>query len=1043
MVHTRSGHAVVHMEASYGRAARTESRRKRQKKKIYAIKPSGRGEAVGRSLSSTPQRITRSQLEQEEELATPPSASNRLAVTPPAKTERILRGRLPRCSDFGVARRYAFKNKGFLFCNPCDMWDALLPDCSKKISGISARFACIASHETFSHPTSLRSEHCRTTSRILTIATATTETESVASSSCSSEMNVGDSKCEDKDDLFEEEDDSSIDTSFCNSTKGVITDLERTNANDNDGVNDNITTLSSPRHTTTSHDNQPHDCSGCHDAQEAFRLRGALIDKLNGKVALLRRKNQEMARTNKELRLALEKASGDTRNINCNESGQQTKSRNESFKRQVVEAINKVLSKHARWSIHRTGTLVAQAVWAQGCFLPELLKLSRSHFRQHVFTPFNILREMDLAGGTLSYEGIDVLRRVETGGLKRYHGSMIPSKSEIKRMAGIVEWFARPMCPFELTQTTKGGESVQFDFAKTTMCILRAFHLDEIGKRRSLSIASSIDGASLSKNLSIIAGGIKIIDNAARCPLTSKPLLDNPTTMKAQSRNLCIPLKIMMGRETKDTFVEFGPLFQFIDALSKVDTLPLEFTDFVPFRCMTNCDLSAQWKGLCKGGAAKVHTLPCTGCATDSDSLATPNVSLCTRWCYERSLDTEWMCFHKPMATPERVNTMKMEVAELILTLHGDLEQIKAESTMTCHDVEFEQPSLSSTTDSTSIHFIPTSSLARQSFSRLLSDELMLRGFDISGTLEERREKLKESLHGEATIARLALEIAHGEVKEGAYFVLMHTLPCVLHMENRNGIKLLTMLLIEGLSNSKKRLLFMDVNAEGQRVSRFVSDIENIINKSILGSEDDPCQWMCPFDTKKKEIAPITMDNVRTRRIVDAMDTLVDFCVTDTERASLWTTALNNYRTAMVLLRKRHDFTNTEVATYQFHADTFFQAWVRLWQKEGITNYIHMIGSGHIADYLYKWKNLYRFSQQGWEAMNSLIKTFFFRRTSHGGGVRGESKKSRLIPIARWLQRRLVFLCRINERSIRQYAQKHPMPKSFRTQMALEEDIYE
>jgi len=63
-----------------------------------------------------------------------------------------------------------------------------------------------------------------------------------------------------------------------------------------------------------------------------------------------------------------------------------------------------------------------------------------------------------------------------------------------------------------------------------------------------------------------------------------------------------------------------------------------------------------------------------------------------------------------------------------------------------------------------------------------------------------------------------------------------------------------------------------------------------------------------------------------------------------------------------------------------------------------------MIGSGHVAEYLFKWKNLYRFSQQGWEAMNSLIKTYFFRRISHGGGVRGMSKKMRLIPIARWLQ---------------------------------------
>ena len=131
---------------------------------------------------------------------------------------------------------------------------------------------------------------------------------------------------------------------------------------------------------------------------------------------------------------------------------------------------------------------------------------------------------------------------------------------------------------------------------------------------------------------------------------------------------------------------------------------------------------------------------------------------------------------------------------------------------------------------------------------------------------------------------------------------------------------------------------------------------------------------------------------------------LVDFCVTDQARASLWMMALNNYRTAIILLRKRDDFTNTEIVTYQHHADRFFQAWVGLWQKEGITNYIHMIGSGHIADYLYKWRNLYRYSQQGWEAMNSLVKTFYFRRTNHGGGVRGGIKKSRLIPIARWLR---------------------------------------
>ena len=59
-------------------------------------------------------------------------------------------------------------------------------------------------------------------------------------------------------------------------------------------------------------------------------------------------------------------------------------------------------------------------------------------------------------------------------------------------------------------------EAVEFDYAKAMLCVTRAFHLDEIGKLRSLSIAISIDGASLSKNLSIVAGSVKIIDIAAR-----------------------------------------------------------------------------------------------------------------------------------------------------------------------------------------------------------------------------------------------------------------------------------------------------------------------------------------------------------------------------------------------------------------------------------------------------------------------------------------------------------------------------------------------
>lgn len=115
----------------------------------------------------------------------------------------------------------------------------------------------------------------------------------------------------------------------------------------------------------------------------------------------------------------------------------------------------------------------------------------------------------------------------------------------------------------------------------------------------------------------------------------------------------------------------------------------------------------------------------------------------------------------------------------------------------------------------------------------------------------------------------------------------------------------------------------------------------------------------------------------------------------------------------MELVRKKDDFSDDEIAQFQCHVDLFFQDWVSLHGIEGVTNYLHMLSSGHISDYLFHWRNLYVHSQQGWEAFNSLLKTFYFRRTSHGGaaGNKGTSVKSKIIPIARWISRRIMWMC--------------------------------
>jgi hypothetical protein len=86
-------------------------------------------------------------------------------------------------------------------------------------------------------------------------------------------------------------------------------------------------------------------------------------------------------------------------------------------------------------------------------------------------------------------------------------------------------------------------------------------------------------------------------------------------------------------------------------------------------------------------------------------------------------------------------------------------------------------------------------------------------------------------------------------------------------------------------------------------------------------------------------------------------------------------------------MRQKTDYTDNDITTFQNIIDDFFQVWVQLHSQTGCTNYIHMLSSGHIAEYMLCWHNLHRFSQQGWEHFNSLLKVFFFHRTHHGGHV--------------------------------------------------------
>ena len=627
----------------------------------------------------------------------------------------------------------------------------------------------------------------------------------------------------------------------------------------------------------------------------------------------------------------------------------------------------------------------------------EILTKARQTLRNTVFSPFNIARLMDLNGGALNLSSVELLRTLETMGEKYKRDTMLPSAASIKRVFKKVELLGDIKVPYELMHLEQ-GEAIKFDEEKVLVLLIKAYGLHETGKVRNLRFAQSMDGANLTKHLSHVMGGLKICDPSAICPLTKAPLFMGDF-VKAQSRNLCFPWRIHMGNETGEMYNHFSSSFNFMETTRQQGIEP-----YLPFIISTEIDMSATWKGLKRGGGAKVATHPCHCCGIYSKDLVAIAGSPCDRWCRNHP---NVKCYHHPMVTDAVLEGMAEEVKELEDALKATIQTVRAESKITREDPESNHGRENAQLDCNSIWFRPTNDDNRNKFSLLLNTELQLRDLPRRGNLTRRRADLKKELVKEYKLNTLSVQVKACERSDKALFLVMQAIPCVLHMENRVGLKFFTMIVLEGLSNARKGLLFHECNSEVQRIRLYIESVERTVNRSVLGNNIHPSSWTCPYDEKVGKLAPLSLDNNKTRKVVNSFEELVEVSVSEQDRKDIWNKCIPKYREAMELARQKADFTDDDIVKFQKTVDDWFQDYVGITGLDGMTNYIHMLSSGHVAEYMIKWRNLYKHSQQGWEAFNNLLKTFFFRRTSKGGG---RGARSKLKPIARWLQRRMLFL---------------------------------
>jgi hypothetical protein len=611
-----------------------------------------------------------------------------------------------------------------------------------------------------------------------------------------------------------------------------------------------------------------------------------------------------------------------------------------------------------------------------------------------------IAKVMDLNAGVLNISAYELLREGVEGdeeGKIDYGGGILASKYYVKKAMREIEDAAAEVLPYSFVNY-EGIDGIVFEYDKMLDYIIKMFQLDGIARDANapkVQIAITLDGADLSRNITHVTAGIKIIDPRAIDPRSGLPIGMEGST-KVQSRELCFVFKIVLAKDNKNLYnTMFNDFFYWFKTVALNG-----FGEYQNgFSITSPQDESSFWKSLKRGGAAKVKTYFCRCCACTSDTIERPRQeALRCKKCVDEGRSK---CFHWDVGDVETLARIQGDLDEL-RNSHGfllDTEEHKNIRT------RLETDQVDKKEDMSNIEFEPTTLLEQAGFARdFVNHDLEVLKLSRRGNLSERIDRLRVALEHISRMQSME-HVVNGIDFSGAYILIEQAIPCILHTENRIGEKFIKMLLLEGYNR-------LNGNAAGQK--EFLEGFQDIVNHDILGTFWRRSNWQVNTGKDKDNnviIADQPMPNTHARKLINKFELLTTFCIPGEDQRMKWNEVISVYRELMELARQKHDFSDEDIDAFSLLCNEFFLKWVTLKKRDGMTNYIHMIGAGHFTYYLRKWRNLYRYSQQGWESLNAQIKAFFFRRTQRGGfGGTLEQRNSKVEPIAKWIQRKLFFL---------------------------------
>jgi hypothetical protein len=123
----------------------------------------------------------------------------------------------------------------------------------------------------------------------------------------------------------------------------------------------------------------------------------------------------------------------------------------------------------------------------------------------------------------------------------------------------------------------------------------------------------------------------------------------------------------------------------------------------------------------------------------------------------------------------------------------------------------------------------------------------------------------------EQKIDLISQAISRGEEgKEAAMMLISQAIPCIMHLENRVGEKLVTVLLAIAANKYQR-------HTNTRSLPQFANRVQNVVNTKILGSLTRLSQWKLHMRVKGDQVSKVSFSNKKTRLAIDNVAHLISF----------------------------------------------------------------------------------------------------------------------------------------------------------------------